>query len=128
MRNLLLAAAVTMIGGAALADPVEGIWQTQPDDGYFAHVQMVPCGAAICGNIIASFDANGQPYDSPNVGRQIVINMVPQGEGEYAGEVWRPSNDKIYIGNMSLSGDNLRLRGCVMGGLICSGQDWVRVQ
>lgn len=127
MRNLL-AAALAVLATTAAADPVEGVWQTQPDDGYFAHVEMVPCGAAICGTIVRAYDATGAEYASPNIGRQIVIDMVPQGDGEYAGEVWRPSNDKIYIGNMTLSGDNLRLRGCVMGGLICSGQDWVRVQ
>jgi uncharacterized protein (DUF2147 family) len=130
MRNLFLAAVAALAASvtAAGADPVEGIWQTQPDDGYFAHVQIAMCGANVCGNIIASFDASGQPYDSPNIGRQIIIDMVPQGDGNYEGEVWRPSNDKIYIGNMTLNGDQLRLRGCVLGGIICSGQDWVRVQ
>jgi uncharacterized protein (DUF2147 family) len=99
MRNLFLAAVAALAASvtAAGADPVEGIWQTQPDD-------------------------------SPNIGRQIIIDMVPQGDGNYEGEVWRPSNDKIYIGNMTLNGDQLRLRGCVLGGIICSGQDWVRVQ
>ncbi|MBW7921240.1 MAG: DUF2147 domain-containing protein [Rubellimicrobium sp.] len=128
MRRLLAAAfALVALGTAAAADPVEGIWQTQPDDGAFAFVQITPCGPAVCGTIIRSFNEQGE-YDSPNHGRQIVIDMVPQGDGSYRGQVWRPSNDKIYTGRMTLNGDQLRLQGCVLGGLICASQTWVRVQ
>lgn len=128
MRRLFAtAAALVVLAGAAAADPAEGIWQTQPDDGAFAFVQITPCGNAVCGTIIRSFNEQGE-YDSPNHGRQIVIDMVPQGDGSYQGQVWRPSNDKIYTGNMTLNGDQLRLRGCVLGGIICASQNWVRVQ
>jgi uncharacterized protein (DUF2147 family) len=126
-RTMIAAFALATCATLASADPVEGIWQTEPDDGAFAHVQMAPCGAAICGVIVRTFNADGE-YQSENIGRTLVIDMVPTGGGEYEGSVWRPSNDKIYIGNMSLNGDALRLRGCVAGGLICTGQDWVRVQ
>ena len=132
MRKLTLAIglAIATLGGAAMAqsDPVLGTWQTQPDEGAFAHVDIVPCGAAVCGTIVRSYDAGGNPIQSPNIGRQIVIDMVPQGDGVYQGSVWRPSNDKVYVGSMTLEGaNNMTLRGCVLGGLICSGQSWVRV-
>lgn len=129
MRRLFSTATAVFVvlAGAAAADPAEGIWQTQPDDGAFAFVQITPCGEAVCGTIIRSFNEQGE-YDSPNQGRQIVIDMVPQGDGTYQGQVWRPSNDKIYTGNMTLGGDQLRLRGCVLGGIICASQHWVRVQ
>ncbi len=71
--------------------------KTESDDGAFAYVQMAPCGAAICGTIIRTFNAEGE-YQSENIGKVLVIDMVPQGDGEYSGSVWRPSNDKIYIG------------------------------
>ena len=73
-----------------------------------------------------AFNTTGE-YQSENIGRQIVIDMVNQGGGEYEGSVWRPSNNKIYIGKMSVSGNALRLRGCVAGGLICASQNWTRV-
>ncbi len=47
--------------------------------------------------------------------------------GAYRGRVWRPSDDRTYIGKMRLNGDSVRLRGCVAGGLLCSGQTWQRV-
>ena len=131
MRIFLTGAAALMVmATAAMADPAHGIWQTEVDDGSFAHVQLGPCANAahVCGSIISAFRDGGTPYDSPNLGRQLVIDMVPQGTGDYRGSVWRPSNDRIYIGRMEVSEDRLALRGCVAGGLICARQDWVRVQ
>jgi uncharacterized protein (DUF2147 family) len=81
----------------------------------------------VCGDIVRTYQDGGTPIDSPTIGRQLVIDMVPQGGGSYEGSVWRPSNDRIYIGRMEVSGDRLSLRGCVAGGLICARQTWVRV-
>lgn len=126
MKKFALAALMAVgLAGAAAADPIEGTWQTQPDDGAFAFVEISPCGPAFCGVIARTFNADGE-YQSENIGRQLVIDMVPQGEGEYRGNVWRPSNNKIYIGKINLSGDQMELKGCIAGGLLCSSQNWVR--
>ena len=125
----LIAAAVLALGtaGAASADPIEGIWQTQPDDGAYAHVQIAPCGNAYCGTIIRTFNTSGE-YKSPNIGKQLVRSMAPTGGGKYEGKVWRPSNDKIYMGKANVSGKNMALSGCVAGGLICAKQAWVKIK
>ncbi|MCB2117435.1 MAG: DUF2147 domain-containing protein [Rhodobacteraceae bacterium] len=123
----LLAAALVLVAGAAFADPVEGVWQTQPDDGSYAHVTMAPCGPAFCGKISRTFKPEGE-YKSPNLGKTLVMDMAPNGDGSYAGKVWRPSNDKIYIGKIQLNGDTMKLSGCVAGGLICSKQTWTRLK
>ncbi|NVK14903.1 MAG: DUF2147 domain-containing protein [Rhodobacteraceae bacterium] len=128
MKHLLAGIAVAFgLAGAAAADPVLGVWKTQPDDGSYAHIRMAKCGAAVCGKIARTFNSEGE-YKSPNIGKTLVIDMVPNGDGSYEGKVWRPSNDKIYIGKMDLAGSSLALRGCVAGGLICSKQTWTRVQ
>jgi uncharacterized protein (DUF2147 family) len=127
MKHFLLAVAMTLGGGlAVVADPAIGTWQTQADDGAYAHVKMAPCGAGVCGKIARTFNSTGE-YKSGNIGKTLVIDMVPSGGGEYRGQVWRPSNDKIYTGKMSVSGNTLKLSGCVAGGLICSKQTWQRV-
>lgn len=127
MKTTVIAAMFTLIAGAAFAaDPLEGMWQTEVDDGAYAHVQIKPCGAALCGTIAKTFK-DGAEYKSENLGKKLVIDMKPQGDGEYEGEVWRPSNNKIYYGTIELSGDKLRLAGCVAGGLICAKQNWKRV-
>lgn len=129
MKKTLLAAVMATLGmtGASLADDSYGVWQTEVDDGAYAHITLAGCGNAVCGTISRSFNTTGE-FQSENTGRQIVIDMVPNGDGTYEGSVWRPSNNRVYVGRMSLSGNSITLRGCVAGGLICARQNWTRVQ
>ena len=128
MKKLAIALIFAASGaGAQTGDPVLGIWKTEVDDGAFAHIDMHMCGAAICGTIARTFNADGE-YQSENLGKDIVRNMAPQGGGKYKGKVWRPSNDKIYLGRLELDGDRLKMKGCVAGGLICASQTWSRVE
>lgn len=127
MKTWMTALVMTLgMSGAAVAEPIVGLWKTQVDDGRYAHVQIAPCGAAFCGTIVKSFDSNGE-YDSPNRGKQIVRGFAPKGGGKYAGKVWRPSNDKVYTGKGAVSGKKMALSGCVAGGLICSKQTWTKI-
>lgn len=126
-KAMALAAGLVMVAGAAWADPVEGTWKTEVDDGSYAHIKMKMCGAKVCGTIYRTFNSDGE-YESPNKGRTLVREMTPQGEGYYTGKVWRPSNDKIYIGKIQMNGNTLKLKGCVAGGLLCSSQTWTRVK
>ncbi|KFE34140.1 DUF2147 domain-containing protein [Thioclava atlantica] len=128
MKKLMLAGvALALSAGAALADPIEGVWKTQPDDGSYAYVTIKPCGANFCGDITRTFKPEGE-YKSPNLGKQIVINMAPKGGGKYEGKVWRPANNKIYLGKIKVNGNGMALAGCVAGGLFCKSQDWQRVK
>jgi uncharacterized protein (DUF2147 family) len=128
MKHLMTAAAMVVgMASAVAADPAVGTWQTQVDDDRYAHVKMSPCGSAICGTIVKTF-LKGENYKSPNLGKKLVIDMAPKGGGAYAGKVWRPSNGKIYISKMTVSGNSLKLSGCVAGGLICSKQTWKRLK
>ncbi len=127
MKTRFLAAALAVFAAAPVAaDPVLGTWQTEVDDGSYAYVELAPCSGKVCGTIARTFKAEGE-YRSPNLGKQLVIDMVPRGNGRYDGQVWRPSNDRIYLGKMRLDGDSLKLSGCVAGGLLCSAQTWSRL-
>ena len=127
MKTFALAAAFSLLAGVAFADPIEGVWQTQPDEGAFAHVQITPCGGAFCGTITRTFKDKAE-FKSPNIGKQIVIDMAAQGDGSYKGQVLRPANNKIYNGKASVSGKTMQLAGCVAGGLICKNQTWAKLQ
>jgi uncharacterized protein (DUF2147 family) len=129
MKRLIIATLAATFGSAAFADPVEGLWQTRPDDnGNFGHVEIVPCGPAFCGTLVKAFDGSGAEVDSPNVGRQIVWDMVAYPDGVYDdGKIYAPDRDKTYNGEMVLSGDSLTVSGCVLG--ICrEGGSWTRVK
>ncbi len=129
IHKLLLTAVLVCGAGAALADPVEGVWKTKPDDnGNFGHVQVKACGPAFCGTLIKSFDGSGAVMQSDNIGKQIIWDMVAFPDGLYDdGKIWSPDRDKTYNSDMTLSGDKLAVRGCVLG--ICrDGGTWTRVQ
>ncbi|MGL4236934.1 DUF2147 domain-containing protein [Tabrizicola sp.] len=129
MKIFAFAAALAVLAGAAFADPVEGIWQTKKDDnGNFGHVQITACGSAFCGTLIKAFNGEGQEIESDNIGRKIVWDMVPYADGLYDdGQIYSPDRDKTYNGDMTLSGNNLSVRGCVLG--ICrDGGTWKRVK
>lgn len=124
-QTLALAAGLILSAGMATADPVLGTWKTQVDDGNYAHVKMSKCGTKICGVIAKAFDANG-PIKTENAGKRLVWDMVAQGGGSYkSGKIWQPSTGKVYKSKMALSGNTLKVSGCV--GPICKKQTWKRV-
>ena len=128
MRKLCAGLVVLLVSGVpALADPLEGLWKTDVDDGAYAYVDIHACSAGFCGTIMRTFNADGE-YQSPNIGKDIIRSMVPAGGGKYTGEVWRPSNNKIYYGKINLNGDRLTMKGCIAGGLICKGSTWTRIE
>ena len=126
MKTMILGAVFALAATVAQADPIVGVWQTQEDDGAYAHVTIKPCGGAFCGTISRTFKG-GAEYKSENIGKKIVIDMVPAGSGKYEGKVWRPSNGKTYVGKIDLAGSAMKLAGCVAGGLICAKQNWKKI-
>lgn len=130
MKRMMMTvlASVVFAGAAWAADPVEGIWKTEVDDGAFALITISPCAAAYCGSISKTYKEDGTEYESENKGKMIVIDMMPQGDGNYEGQVFRPSNGKTYYGTIVLNGDQLKLSGCVAGGLLCGKQNWTRIE
>lgn len=129
MKKVLFTAiaAIGLMSGAAAADPVHGTWKTIPDDnGNYGHITVAACGDKICGTLVRSFDGTGKEIASENVGKKIIWDMSADGDGAYSGgKVWSPDRDKTYNSRMQLSGDSLRIRGCVLG--ICrDGGTWTR--
>ena len=55
--------------------------------------------------------------------------MRPTKPGLWEGEVYNAVNGKTYSSRISLTApDVLRIEGCVLGGLICGGENWTRVK
>ena len=111
-RTLTLAVAATLfVSGAALAaDPIVGNWRTDSGE-----------TAAITGGGPFAITLKTGKHAGKRIG-----SMSASGGGKYAGEITDPANDKTYSGKATLSGNNLRMSGCVLGGLICRSQNWKR--
>lgn len=128
MKRFSLVAVALLMATPVIADPVLGLYKTQPgDNGNFGHVELYQCDDAICGVIRKAFDGSGAEIPSDNIGRRMIWDMQAQGGGDYAnGKIWAPDRDKTYKSKMSLSGNALKVSGCVFG--ICRAQNWTRVK
>jgi uncharacterized protein (DUF2147 family) len=102
----------TLMSTAALADDIEGRWKTESGD----TAAIGGCGEEFCITL-----KSGQ-YSGRTIGR-----MMPTGGGNYEGSITKPSNNKTYSGKARLTGNSLKLSGCVLGGLICDSQVWARL-
>jgi uncharacterized protein (DUF2147 family) len=127
MKTWITAAALGLaMAGAAMADPIYGLWKTEPADGLYYHVKMDACGAKICGVYKKKF-VDGKEVSAPEIGKKAIFDMVNEGGNKYVGSAWRASNNKVYAGKGTLNGNSMTMKGCVLGGLVCIGADWTRV-
>ena len=128
MCSLFAAAIISFASPALAADPIVGLYKTQPGDaGNFAHVEIYECDGAICGVIRKAFDGSGTELDSDTVGKRMIWAMQANGDGSYGdGKIWAPDRDKTYKSKMELSGSNLTVSGCVA--FICRSQNWTKLK
>jgi uncharacterized protein (DUF2147 family) len=119
-----------LAAGPALADPIEGLWRTAPDDhGDVGYIRVTTCGSTFCGTLERAESSKGEAIQPDTIGRKIVWNLSATSKGEYEGRIYAPDRDKEYMSRLELSGNRISVSGCVLGGLICrNGGNWTRVQ
>lgn len=111
LRKLTVAVAATlMMTAGAFADPIDGNWRTDSGE-----------TATIAGSG-SSITLKTGKYKGKRIG-----SMSASGGGKYTGTITDPANDKTYKGRASISGNSLKMQGCVAGGLICRTQNWKRI-
>ena len=118
-----------LIGALAFAMPIlafagiDGVYATEKNEnGDYAHVKMAPCGDSICGSIVWSSSDS-----SSAIGTKIVWDMKANGDNSWNnGKIMDPVKKKTYNSKMTLSGDVLKVSGCI--GPICRAQNWTRVK
>lgn len=140
MRTPLIAAlAVLPIVAASPAlalsdDDVLGVWR-HPDNG--SHIQIYSCGQNACAKIIKVADASRRDDKNPDpklrsrpvVGVVIMNGGKKVGPLKWQGKLYNTLDGGTYNGTLTLVNENeLKLSGCVMGGLICDGRTWTRVR
>lgn len=130
MRLTYALAVIGMVAGlgtAISAEPALGTWQTQADKkGQIAHVEVTRCDGALCGDIVRTYDSEGNRITTENVGKRVFWNVTPTGEQEYRGRAWVPAHDREYAAKMELQDDRLKVSGCL--GPVCQSQLWARVE
>jgi hypothetical protein len=99
MRHIAIAAILACAAALpAAADPVAGLWRTEPgDEGGYLFVRVGPCGAEICGVIERSVGADGTVSTTTEGYEHIGRGMMPR---------WLEKKVAIWLAmRTSLSGD-----------------------
>lgn len=142
MPKLALAASISILGGAALADEpsAAGYWVT-PEGG--SVIQMAPCDSGLCGSIVGlrlSRKPTDVPFDqhNPDAAKrsQPLCGLVMAGslkpvKGSTTkwedGWVYDPDSGSTYKAEMKLDGpDKLDLRGYLGISLFGRTMSWTR--
>ena len=112
---------VICMSGMARAGDVSGVWLR---DTGASKIRFAPCGAALCGHLVWLKDPENT---KAKVGDRIYYDMKANGENAWYGSAYNPEDGKTYTGKMALSGGTLTTKGCTLGGIICRGVTWTRV-
>lgn len=113
---------------ASIASPIEGQWA---NPGGSVVVAIAPCGEAYCGTVVsasdkAKTDARKGGVDEL-VGTELLSGFVAGGNGQWKGRLFVPDlNKRTKALLRQLSPDQLKIKGCVVGGAICKSQIWTR--
>jgi len=111
IRVTILVAALVFSASAVLADePIVGNWKTgEGDTAAIAH-----CSSGYCVTLKTG------KYAGRQIGRM-------QGKGSiYSGELTDPVDNKTYNGSGTVSGNTVRMQGCVLK-VFCKSQTWTKL-
>ncbi len=112
---------LALSAGAASAADISGQWAR--GDGN-AKVQISPCGSDICAT--NTWIKPGTPKEK--TGDKLVMSIKPTSDGEYSGTAFDPQRDLTYKLTVSVKGDTMTTKGCVLAGIVCKGVNWSRIK
>ncbi|WP_294289901.1 DUF2147 domain-containing protein [uncultured Sphingomonas sp.] len=130
-RAIGLATVAMLAATPAIAAPIspEGLWLSPHKS---VIVQTGPCGDRLCGRIVwANGEAESDARDAGVehlVGTMLLQDYRPDGDGRWKGTVFVPDMGHSFASEIdTVSPEALRVKGCVLGGLLCKSQLWTRV-
>jgi uncharacterized protein (DUF2147 family) len=114
--------ALLLVAGATAAQAADatGSW-VRPSTGTI--IKTYNCGDKLCAKITGVKDKAKQG----TVGTVIVSGADKTGDGTWKGDLLNTEDGQTYNGMITLSGGGLTLKGCVLGGIVCKGETWTRV-
>jgi uncharacterized protein (DUF2147 family) len=107
------------VGTASAAD-IDGQWAR--GDGN-AKVSIGPCGDDICA--VNTWIKPGTAKEKQ--GDKLVMTIKPGPDGIYSGSAFDPQRDLTYKLTVTVNGDKMTTKGCIVAGLLCKGVDWTRI-
>jgi uncharacterized protein (DUF2147 family) len=123
----LIATAILPTIAVAQAE-VTGLWRTEDTERGHLEINISPCGAALCGIIVAARSAQAETSPYEHLNRRMVWDMQATSKpGSWTGgKIWDPRNGRTFNSRMALEKGKLKVSGCVLG--VCQSQTWTRVR
>lgn len=121
--KLTLSVLLLAITPAMVSADVSGVWRTERSKkGGFMDIQFFQCGSETCGKVKTAYRKTGAVNpDFPGVGQTLIKGMASSdGKNFKGGTLKNPENGKVYYSKMSVSGNNMKVSGCIAGGLLCN--------
>jgi uncharacterized protein (DUF2147 family) len=124
----LLALALLAVAPAD-PDAIEGVWSNPHNS---VHLRYAPCGQGlVCGTVVwasdkAIADARRGGTD-PLIGTQIFRNLRKAGPSRWKGKVFVPDINRTFSGSVTVDGNRMIGRGCLIAGVGCKSQTWTRL-
>lgn len=137
MKGICMASALAItVASQALAAPssVYGRWLT--DDGAGV-VDIVSCGSAICGKLVAVLDPKAPDHDinnpdparrkQPLIGVSVLKGLMRSTDGWSGGQAYDPKAGRSYRAAIRLGRDGrLDVTGCLL--FLCRTRHWTRFE
>jgi uncharacterized protein (DUF2147 family) len=122
MKTSVLIASILVLGSstAATAADINGEWAR--NDGK-AKVRIARCGADICAT--NTWIKPGTPDEK--AGDVLVMKVQKVSDAQYSGSAFDPQRDMSYRITLDVAGNKMTSKGCVLGGLLCKGVGWTRI-
>jgi uncharacterized protein (DUF2147 family) len=122
MKTSLLIASILALGAAGMtqAADINGDWARS--DGK-AKVKIARCGADICAT--NTWIKPGTP--SEKAGDVLVMKVQKVSDSQYSGSAFDPQRDMSYRITLDVGDGKMTSTGCVLGGLLCKGVGWTRI-
>ena len=141
IRRLAAALVATvLLGGAATAQApshagpapggIIGLWMNPHGS---VAVRTGACGDKLCGWVVwANAEAQADARDGGTaqlIGTALLENYRPDGAGNWSGTVFVVDRgQRFYSEIQPIDADSIKLKGCILHGLICRSQIWHRIR
>lgn len=132
-KALSLKAAITGLAVFILTSPAQaetyGTWRNPSGS---VQVEIYDCGSTRCGRVVwanqkAQNDAK-RGSGKELIGMTILRNFTQDSKGVWRGRAYVPDIDREFSGSAKLvNGNQLRVKGCLMGRVGCKSQTWTRI-
>jgi uncharacterized protein (DUF2147 family) len=133
LAALAFAAAIPGTALAAAGDAV-GTWKDAETGGI---TKIYTCGGGVCIKVVKPSKGRAVDANNPNpklkgrsmAGVVIMTGAKQDGPNRWKGKLYNSEDGKTYSGYLEVNGKNeVKLEGCVLGGLICKSHVWHRVK